>query len=141
MKKMSAQKMLPGMVAMAAGYTMKTRPGPSVATSLMGRPVACAMYPSTEKITKPDTKLVAELMTLVKRASLDTHRIVTKVAHLNVVWLLVDVVVVLVVRGVGQQHAKPGPQREEDLSGGIYPHLGGRNDAEVGLQIVADALS
>lgn len=62
--------MLPGMVAIAAGYTTKTRPGPSVATSCMGLPAACAMYPNTEKITKPATKLVAELITLVSKASL-----------------------------------------------------------------------
>jgi len=43
MKKMRAQKMDPGMVAIAAGYTMKTSPGPSVATSWMGRPDVCAM--------------------------------------------------------------------------------------------------
>lgn len=70
MKKMSAQKMLPGIVAIAAGYTTKTSPGPSVATSWMGLPAECAMYPSTENITKPAMKLVAELITLVSIASL-----------------------------------------------------------------------
>lgn len=43
MKKMSAQKMEPGMVEMAAGYTMNTSPGPSVATSWMFRPDTSAM--------------------------------------------------------------------------------------------------
>lgn len=43
MKKMSAQNIEPGMVAMAAGQTMKTKPGPSVATSLMDFPLAWAM--------------------------------------------------------------------------------------------------
>lgn len=43
MKNISAQNVLPGMVAMAAGYTMNTRPGPSVATSLMFWPDVCAM--------------------------------------------------------------------------------------------------
>lgn len=70
MKNISAQNILPGIVAMAAGYTTKTKPGPSVATSCMGLPAACAMYPNTEKITKPAIKLVAELMTLVSNASL-----------------------------------------------------------------------
>lgn len=55
---------------MAAGYTTNTKPGPSVATSCMGRPAEYAMYPKTENITKPATKLVAELITLVKMASL-----------------------------------------------------------------------
>jgi hypothetical protein len=70
MKKISAQKMEPGIVAMAAGYTINTSPGPSVATSWMGLPELWAMYPSTEKMTNPATKLVQELMTLVSRASL-----------------------------------------------------------------------
>lgn len=78
-KKIRAQKMLPGMVAIAAGYTMNTSPGPSVATSVIDRPAACAMYPSTEKITKPDTKLVAELMTLVRIASLQRLHILVKI--------------------------------------------------------------
>lgn len=43
MKKMSAQNIEPGMVAIAAGYTMKTKPGPSVATSCMDLPLARAM--------------------------------------------------------------------------------------------------
>lgn len=42
-KKISAQNVLPGIVAIAAGYTMNTRPGPSVATSLMFWPDVCAM--------------------------------------------------------------------------------------------------
>lgn len=33
MKKINAQKVLPGIVAIAAGYTTNTKPGPSVATS------------------------------------------------------------------------------------------------------------
>lgn len=70
MKKIRAQKILPGIVAMAAGYTTNTNPGPSVATSCIGLPAACAIYPKTEKITNPATKLVAEFMTLVKMASL-----------------------------------------------------------------------
>lgn len=43
MKKIRAQKMLPGIVAIAAGYTTKTKPGPSVATSCIGLPAECAM--------------------------------------------------------------------------------------------------
>lgn len=43
MKNISAQKVLPGIVAIAAGYTINTRPGPSVATSLMFWPDVCAM--------------------------------------------------------------------------------------------------
>lgn len=43
MKNMSAQKILPGIVAMAAGYTINTSPGPSVATSWIGLPDAYAM--------------------------------------------------------------------------------------------------
>lgn len=35
-------------------------------------PDECAMYPNTEKITKPAQKLVAELMKLVSKASLKT---------------------------------------------------------------------
>lgn len=69
-KKIKAQNILPGIVAMAAGYTTKTNPGPSVATSCIGLPAECAMYPNTEKITNPAMKLVAEFMTLVKMASL-----------------------------------------------------------------------
>lgn len=70
MKKIRAQKVEPGMVAMAAGYTTKTNPGPSVATSCTSLPEACAMYPSTLKITKPAMNDVAEFITLVKMASL-----------------------------------------------------------------------
>lgn len=70
MKNIRDQKILPGIVAMAAGYTINTKPGPSVATSWIGLLEACAMYPRTEKITKPATKLVAELITLVTKASL-----------------------------------------------------------------------
>lgn len=55
----------------APGYTSKTNPGPSVATSLMSCPDVCAMYPRTEKMTKPEIKLVAELMKLVRSASLE----------------------------------------------------------------------
>lgn len=40
-KKIKAQKIDPGIVAIAAGYTTKTRPGPSVATSAIGFPVIC----------------------------------------------------------------------------------------------------
>lgn len=36
----------------------------------MDLPTAWAMYPSTEKMTKPETKLVAELIKLVSKASL-----------------------------------------------------------------------
>lgn len=36
----------------------------------------------------------------------------------------VAVVVELVVTGEGQQRAETGTQREEDLRGGVYPHLG-----------------
>lgn len=39
-KKISAQKVDPGIVAMAAGYTTNTRPGPSVATSWTSLPDA-----------------------------------------------------------------------------------------------------
>lgn len=67
---MSAQNVDPGMVAIAAGYTTKTSPGPSVATSCTCFPDVCAMYPRTLKITKPATKEVAELITLVSNASL-----------------------------------------------------------------------
>lgn len=69
-KKISAQKVDPGMVAIAAGYTTNTKPGPSVATSWISLPEVCAIYPRTLKITKPATKDVAELITLVKMASL-----------------------------------------------------------------------
>lgn len=71
MKKMSAQNVLPGIVAMAAGYTINTKPGPSVATAWMLWPDECAMYPNTEKITNPAQKLVAELIKLVNSASLN----------------------------------------------------------------------
>ena len=37
--------------------------------------------------------------------------------------LHVDVVVELVVAGEGEQHSEAGAQREEDLSGGVDPHL------------------
>lgn len=70
MKKISAQNIDPGMVAMAAGYTMNTSPGPSVATSWIDLPLAFAMYPSTEKITNPAMNDVALLITLVNKASL-----------------------------------------------------------------------
>lgn len=70
MKKISAQNVDPGIVAIAAGYTIKTSPGPSVATSWTCLPEVCAMYPSTLKITKPATNDVAELITLVSMASL-----------------------------------------------------------------------
>lgn len=73
MKKMSAQNVLPGIVAIAAGYTINTKPGPSVATAWILRPDECAMYPNTEKITKPAQKLVAELMKLVNKASLQNE--------------------------------------------------------------------
>lgn len=76
MKKIRAQNMLPGIVAIAAGYTMKTNPGPSVATSWIGLPATWAIYPKTENITKPAMKLVAELMTLVSRASLHKKNLV-----------------------------------------------------------------
>lgn len=71
------------MVAMAAGYTMNTSPGPSVATSCTSRPDACAIYPSTLKITKPATKEVAELIRLVKRASLEHQIKMSKVILLK----------------------------------------------------------
>jgi hypothetical protein len=43
---------------------------PSVATSLMGTLCFCAMYPRKEKTTKPEEKLVRELMEVVMIASL-----------------------------------------------------------------------
>ncbi len=70
MKKINAQNVDAGIVAIAAGYTMKTKPGPSVATSCIGLFEACAMYPSIANITKPATKLVHELIRLVSSASL-----------------------------------------------------------------------
>lgn len=70
MKNINAQNVDPGMVAIAAGYTTNTSPGPSVATSWTSLPDACAIYPSTLKMTKPAMKEVAELITLVKIASL-----------------------------------------------------------------------
>lgn len=69
-KNIKAQNMLPGIVAIAAGYTTKTNPGPSVATSCIVLPEAWAMYPRTENITNPAIKLVAEFITLVNMASL-----------------------------------------------------------------------
>ena len=35
----------------------------------------------------------------------------------------VDVVVELIVTGVGEQDAEPGTEGEEHLSGGVHPHL------------------
>lgn len=42
-KNINAQKVDPGMVAIAAGYTTNTSPGPSVATSWTSLPDAWAM--------------------------------------------------------------------------------------------------
>lgn len=53
--------------------TMKVwwgRGSPSVATSPMGTLCFCAMYPRKEKTTKPEEKLVRELMEVVMMASL-----------------------------------------------------------------------
>ena len=69
-KNIMAQKEEPGIVAMASGYTTNTSPGPSSATSSMFCPVRWAMYPSTEKITNPDTNDVQQLMQEVTSASL-----------------------------------------------------------------------
>ena len=55
---------------MASGYTMNTRPGPSAATLLISLFAIFAMKPSTEKITKPDSMLVRQLIVLVRIASL-----------------------------------------------------------------------
>lgn len=74
MKNIRAQKVEPGIVAIASGYTIKTRPGPSVATSLMSLPAINDIYPKTEKMTKPERKLVPELTKLVMMASLVTTR-------------------------------------------------------------------
>lgn len=43
---------------------------PSVATSPMGTLCFCAMYPRKEKTTKPEEKLVRELIDVVMIASL-----------------------------------------------------------------------
>lgn len=53
---------------------MKTSPGPSVATSEIFLPVTWAIYPNTENITNPATKLVQELISDVRRASLKAKR-------------------------------------------------------------------
>ena len=44
--------------------------GPSVATSATGTPVLCDMKPSTENMTKPPKKLVAQLMAETRTESL-----------------------------------------------------------------------
>lgn len=74
MKNINAQNVEPGMVAMAAGYTINTNPGPSVATSCIGLCDTWAMYPSTANITNPAMKLVHELITLVSNASLEVQK-------------------------------------------------------------------
>ena len=43
---------------------------PSVATSSMGLPSFCDMYPNTENIANPEKKLVTQLTELVNKASL-----------------------------------------------------------------------
>lgn len=103
MKKIKAQKILPGIVAIAAGYTTNTKPGPSVATSWIGRPAEYAMYPKTENMTKPAMKLVAELITLVKIASLrqkvKVNYFLVRISEL-VKSLLIDIIMIFVVRSV-----------------------------------------
>lgn len=60
----------PDMAARASGYTTNTSPGPSAATVAMSFFNTAAMYPKTEKMTNPATKLVRQLTVLVKIASL-----------------------------------------------------------------------
>lgn len=128
MKKIRAQKILPGMVAMAAGYTTNTRPGPSVATSWIGIFAACAIYPNTEKITNPAMKLVAEFIIDVKIASLGKPMLwLYSIYNLNYVHLLIYIVVIFIVWCVSQQHTKTWPQREEYLCRCIHPDLTSKN--------------
>lgn len=53
---------------------MNTRPGPSAATLLISFLAILAIKPSTEKITKPDSMLVKQLIALVIIASLKKRK-------------------------------------------------------------------
>lgn len=91
-------------------------------------------------MTKPAMKLVAELMQLVRIASLEEEQgVVIHGSTFLASYVLVNIVVEFIIRRVGEQDSETRSQREEDLSRCIHPHLSFINSIEIRTEIVHDA--